>query len=119
MTNIKDLLSELTVAIGDRSVSYNTESAACDIYEGYIFGLVVRAAIAAGAEVSYEDREGNPVAQLVFRTSPGMLYSTVHPYTHAVLDFPRCDSLEAHVGVRVQGKSGVLHECDVLVLSAA
>jgi len=43
----------------------------------------------------------------------------VHPYTHAVLDFPGCDSLEVHVGVRVQGRSGVLHECDVLVLSAA
>ena len=45
-----------------------------------------------------------------------MLYSRIHPYTHAVLLFPGCDPLELHVGIRVQGRSGVLHECDLLVL---
>jgi hypothetical protein len=54
----------------------------------------------------------------LFRTSPGMLYSTAHPYTHSVIYFRGCPRLEVHVGVRVQGKSGVLHECDVLVLPA-
>lgn len=56
---------------------------------------------------------------LVFRTSPGMLYSVTQPYTHAVISFRDCPPLEAHVGVRVQGKSGILHECDVLILSVA
>lgn len=45
-----------------------------------------------------------------------MLYSVTHPYTHAVIEFENCPALEVHVGVRVQGKSRVLHECDVLVL---
>jgi hypothetical protein len=119
MTNIDDLLSELTNAVGDRAISYNSESAAWDIYEGYAFALVVRAAVAAGGHVRYEDRFGNEVNSLVFRTSPGMLYSDTHPYTHAVITFPGCPPLEAHVGVRVQGRSGVLHECDVLVLPVA
>ena len=116
MTRIDDLLSELTDAVGGRSISYNSSSAAWDIYEGYTFGLVIRAAIAAGSSIFYQDRYGSRVTKLLFRTSPGMLYSTAHPYTHAILSFPGCDPLELHVGVRVQGKSGVLHECDVLVL---
>lgn len=118
MTVIDDLLSELESSVGGRSLSYNSKSAAWDIYEGYVFGLVIRAAWAAGGSVRYEDNAGVTVARLLFRTSPGMLYSTAHPYTHAVIDFPGCDPLEVHVGVRVQGRSGVLHECDVLVLPA-
>jgi hypothetical protein len=116
MTNIDNLISELTSAVGTRSVSYNSASAACDVYEGYAFALVIRAAFAAGGHVHYRDRHSNPVTSLLFRTSPGMLYSTAHPYTHAVIRFRGSPPLEAHVGVRVQGRSGVLHECDVLVL---
>jgi hypothetical protein len=119
MTHIDDLISELTNAVGGRPVSYNSASAAWDVYEGYAFALVVRAALAAGGLVRYDDRYGNQVTSLLFRTSPGMLYSTAHPYTHAVIRFRGCPPLEAHVGVRVQGKSGVLHECDVLVLPAS
>jgi hypothetical protein len=117
MTKIDDLLADLSDAVDGRDVSYNSSSAAWDIYEGYAFGLVIRAAVAAGGSITYSDRYGNPVNSLLFRTSPGMLYSTAHPYTYAVINFPGCDPLELHVGVRVQGKSGVLHECDVLVLS--
>jgi hypothetical protein len=57
--------------------------------------------------------------RLIFRTSPGHLYSTRRDYTHAVIEFGRAPALEVHVGVKVQGSSGVEHECDVLVLNAA
>ena len=116
MTDVDDLLDELRAAVGGRSLAYNSASAAWDIYEGYVFGLVLRAGVAAGGSVAFADVQGNAVNTLLFRTSPGMLYSTLHPYTHAVLDLPGCAPLEVHVGVRVQGRSGVLHECDVLVL---
>ncbi|HEY1698806.1 MAG TPA: hypothetical protein VGG75_03705 [Trebonia sp.] len=119
MTNIDDLLSELRSAVGDRETSYNSASAAWDIYEGYSFSLVVKAAVAAGGYIMYRDCFGNEAHDLVFRTSPGMLYSKARSYTHAMITFPGCPPLEAHVGVRVQGKSGVLHECDVLVLPVA
>jgi hypothetical protein len=119
MTAIDDLIAELRNSVGNRAVSYNSASAAWDVYEGYAFALVIQAAVAAGGRVHYEDRHGAQVSNLVFRTSPGMLYSTAHPYTHAVIRFRGCPPLEAHVGVRVQGRSGVLHECDVLVLSMA
>jgi hypothetical protein len=119
MTAIDDLISQLTDAVEGRAVSYNAESAAWDVYEGYAFALVISAAVAAGGQIWYEDRFGNEVNSLLFRTSPGMLYSVTHPYTHALIDFPGCPLLEVHVGVRVQGRSGVLHESDVLVLLAS
>jgi hypothetical protein len=118
MTAIDELIAELEASIGGRPTSYNSKSAVWDIYEGFVFGLVIRAAWAAGGSVRYEDAAGHAVTRLLFRTSPGMLYSHAHRYTHAVIDFPGCDPLETHVGVRVQGRSGVLHECDVLVLPA-
>jgi len=119
VTVIDDLLADLTAAISGRPTTYNTKSAIWDVFEGYVFGLVIRAAVAAGGSVIYEDVNGNrSPTRLTFRTSPGMLHSTAHAYTHAVIDLPDCDPLEAHVGVRVQGRSGVLHECDVLVLPA-
>lgn len=52
----------------------------------------------------------------IFRTSPGYIGSTVRPFGYALIEFPSKRTLEAHVGIRVAGKSGVLHECDVCVL---
>jgi hypothetical protein len=78
-----------------------------------------RAAWAAGATVGYVDVHGNATSSLVFRTSPGRIYSTRNNYTHAVVAFPDCAPLEVHIGVYVQGRSKVVHECDVLVLPQA
>jgi hypothetical protein len=113
---LDDLLNSLSSTIGSAQSPYSSASAANDVYQGYIFALVVRAAAAAGASIYYRDVSGDPTNSLIFRTSPGMLYSQAHNYTHAMIDFQDCALLEAHIGVRVQGKSGVLHECDVLVL---
>ena len=118
MSPVDQLLDELRSVVDTVSISYNRRSAVYDVYEGFVFALIIRAAVAAGASVSYENRNGNGAIELIFRTSPGMLYSDAHDYTHAVLAFPQCAPLEVHVGVRVQGRSGVLHECDILVLPA-
>ncbi len=94
----------------------SSASAASDLFETYVFTLVVRAAQAEGANVAYLDVNGAPVRAFVFRTSPGYIWSKTHAYTHAVLTFPGKEPLETHVGVRVAGKSGVLHELDVCVI---
>lgn len=119
MSVVDDLLNALAAAVGGAGVSYTQASAAGDVYEGYIWSALIRAAVLDGATVTYRNVYGAAVNNLIFRTSPGMLYSTSQAYTHAVLTFPNCPVLEAHVGVRVQGKSGVLHECDLLVLPAS
>ncbi|MCG5216553.1 hypothetical protein [Streptosporangium sp. KLBMP 9127] len=119
MTSKKDLLRELRTHLrGARSTSYRSASTVGDLYEGYVFALVVDVAIQSRASLRYEDVDGNKTSNLIFRTSPGQLYSKAHAYTHAVVEFGSiAPALEVHVGVQVQGRSGVLHECDVLVLA--
>lgn len=116
MGAIYDLLSEIRSLLAANRISYNSTSDAWDVYEGFIFSLVVATASRHGATVFYEDVHGARVSDLVFRTSPGNIYNASRPYTHAVIEFAGAPPLEVHVGVRVQGTSGVLHECDVLVL---
>jgi hypothetical protein len=93
-----------------------TSSDLSDLYEAYIFSILIRAARNEGATISYRDTSNNISPSLIFRQSPGQIYTTTQPFTHAVLEFPDKPILEAHIGIRVQGWSGVLHECDLCVL---
>lgn len=110
------ILAALRSNLRGQTLSYDTASAVHDVYEGFLFSLVVGMAAECGATVAYRTVRESPTTHLVFRTSPGRLYSRTQDYTHAVLTFGSTPALEVHVGVRVQGSSGVLHECDVLVL---
>jgi hypothetical protein len=112
-----DLLTEIQNTLGAAtSASLTTSSDASDLFEAYVFSLAVRAAQTEGASVSYRDRSGKVPTNFIFRTSPGYIYSTTQAYCHAVIHFQNKPALEAHIGVRVVGKSEVLHECDVAIL---
>ena len=113
------LLAEITAALGSSlTPSLNSSSAGSDLFQAYIFCLVVDAACIEGARISFVSRTSNNPKQFVFRTSPGYLTSDKQDYGYAVIEFDGCPSLEAHVSVRVAGHSEVLHECDVSVLRA-
>lgn len=114
------LLAEVQAALGSTiSPSLSVASAASDIFEAYVFSLILQAARIEGADVRFRDVTGSVPTTFVFRTSPGYIFSTRHPYTHAVITFPGKPILESHLGVRVSGRSEVLHECDVAVLFQA
>jgi hypothetical protein len=87
-----------------------------DLFEAYIFTLTVEAAQSQGATVTYEQIGKDGAQEFVFRTSPGHIYSTQQPYTYAVIEFTDAPPLESHLGIRVSGKSLVLHECDIAVI---
>jgi len=90
-----------------------------DLYELYIWSLVIDAARAEGASVEFRDVHGALVSSnFVFRSSPGRIFSKSQPYTHACIIFDQCPPLEAHIGIFVSGKSKVIHECDVAVIYA-
>jgi hypothetical protein len=113
----EDLISAIDNVIAKAATAgYSRSTATNDIYENYIWALCLQAARLHGASIRYEDNYEERATTLVFRTSPGAIYSTSHPYTHASIEFGDCPALEAHVGIRVTGKSRVLHECDVAVL---
>lgn len=116
IANTNELLDDIHSSLDIASISYSGSSEAHDVYEGFVFALVVRVAIERGATVYFEDVTGERTGNLVFRTSPGRLHSRAQPYTHAVIEFDGTPELEVHVGVYVLGASGVMHECDVVVL---
>src|SRR5262245_57594940 len=112
------LLAEIMNALDAAIVPNLTSSSqGADLYEAYIWSLVVQAAQSEWGTVSYLNVSGRPVtSDFVFRTSPRNIYSDSQPYSHARISFPNCPHLEVHVGIFVAGKSGVAHECDVAVL---
>ncbi|MFG6517830.1 hypothetical protein ACGYLX_10250 [Sulfitobacter sp. 1A13496] len=113
----EDLISEIENSIASASgLNYNHPTATNDVYENYVWALCVEAAREKHASISYETVSGVTPSILTFRTSPGNIYSTAQDYTHAILEFENCPQLEVHVGIRVIGKSRVLHECDVAIL---
>jgi hypothetical protein len=69
-----NLLAEIRQALGQAvSPSLTTQSDVSDIYEGYIFGILLNAARIEGAQVSLSSIQEATPTQFVFRTSPGYL----------------------------------------------
>src|SRR5438132_4543534 len=113
----EELISAIEAVVARAAATgYSSASATNDLYENYIWALCLAAARQHVALVRYEGYDERPTSSLVFRTSPGAIYSTAQPYTHATIEFPGCPPLEAHVGIRVTGKSRVLHECEVAIV---
>lgn len=114
------LLQEIESLLSDAHLSlFFTKAGAAYLFEAYLFTLIIRAARSEGATVAFKDMDGNLARKLIFRTSPGSIYSAVQRYSHAELSFRGRTTLEVHLGIKVSGKSGVQHECDVAVLDSA
>ena len=115
-----DLMREIRNALaGALTPNLTARSQGADLYEAYVWSLVIEGARSEGAIISFWDVHGNRVASsFTFRTSPGNIFSTSNPYCYAQISFPNCPDLEAHLGIFVAGQSGVPHECDVAVILA-
>jgi hypothetical protein len=118
LTTRRDLVDAIRLELGAAvNPVISNQQTSSDLYEAYLLALVVRAAKAEGATVSYRTRTGATAADFVFRTAPGLINSSAQQYTFAHLDLgSRRGPLEVHIGVRISGKSRVLHEGDVIVL---
>ena len=100
------LLPSIEAAIAHAvSPHVKSPSQGSDLYELYIWSLIIEAARKEGASISFWDVNGLQVStNFVFRSSPSRIFSVTHPYTHAVIDFDGCPTLEAHIGIYVAGK---------------
>ena len=122
MPLIDQLLADIRNQLGQAvNLNLTRRSSACDVFEAYVFSIVLDAAMREGAllPIRLEDTSGNPSNTAAFRTNPGRIYPSgpaSPPYTHAVIRFRNKPELEVHQGIFVSGKSGLLHECDVAVL---
>ena len=111
-----DIINDIRAIFSGLSTTVISNSNASDIFEAYVFSLIIRAAEDEGGDISFIDVNGSVASKLIFRTSPGYIYSRLKPYTHAVIRFTGKPNLETHVGIMVAGRSEVLHECDVVVI---
>lgn len=116
MATTPSILVEVSNALGKIPTTLNAASQGADVFEAYIFTLVLRAASLEGATVSFENVDESAVGVLRLRTSPGHIWSTNQIYSHAVLIFEGRPELEVHTGVYLSGCSGLIHEADVLVV---
>ena len=117
MATLPLLLAQIQATIGPAmSPSLSSASAGSDLFEAYIFSLVLEAAEVEGATINFRNVSGPQTGLFTFRTSPGHIWWDSQPYTHAELIFPGLPQLETHLGVYVTGRSGLIHEADILVL---
>lgn len=117
------LLQSIRLRLGwNINPSFGTTTQVGDLYEAYIFSLVIRAALNEGAvpeqggALSLRDPNDSITTNLLFRRSPGQIYATTQPYTHAVIEFEGKPALEVHVGIKAIERLKVARECDIAVL---
>lgn len=118
MTSLSDLESAYKKHLKSQ-IPVKSSGQANGTFEIYALSLVLQAAQQEGATVAFQTVNGakNP-SKLIFRSSPGRIYSKADDYAHAQISFSNELNFEAHVGVYVEGLAGVVHECDVLVIDA-
>ncbi|HLO48127.1 MAG TPA: hypothetical protein VK211_06865 [Kamptonema sp.] len=116
--NNSELLSQISSKVRAAiNPKFNTAVEQSNIFDVYLFSIVLKAIANEGGDIYYKDVFDHHPTSLVFRTTPGRIHGNVHPYTHAMVEFPKKPPLEVHIGVKVQGRAGVLHECNILVLN--
>lgn len=83
-----------------------------DYYEAYLWAETVEAARLKGWTVEYH-HAGPAGDRFKFRMGPGVFNSPAK-FTFARFKWRTTNKGELHIGVRIQGRSGVLHEFDVV-----
>ena len=118
MTVREQLLSEIRAALQHAGTSWIEQSDLGDLFEAYVLAGLVQAARDEGWGVSLLDMREQPAGQALFRGSPGNIYASPSSrnFTHFVFERSGVPTLEAHIGIKVTGKSDVEHECDVALL---
>src|SRR5260221_4030904 len=91
-----------------------TSKSVNDLYELFVFSIMIEGALEQpGCVVDYFDRR---VKTTSINLTKGPRALGRGNYTRAIITIPGSAELEAHIGVYVLGRSGMKHECDILVL---
>jgi hypothetical protein len=114
----EDLLNEIQSILEPGGTGAISAFDLNDLYESYVLTSLVQAALAEHWTVQLETVREAAATMAIFRRSPGNIYLTPggQDFTHFVLSRSDAPALEAHIGIKVTGKSDVQHECDVALL---
>ncbi|MEK0185965.1 MAG: hypothetical protein EAZ78_07185 [Oscillatoriales cyanobacterium] len=108
-----EIKSKLSVAINP---DFNGVLEQANIFDVYLFTILLKAIANEGATIYYNNVLDETPKYLTFRKTPGKIHGNTHPYTYAIVEFPDKPALEVHLAVKVQGRAGVLHNCNLLML---
>lgn len=101
-----DLLKAIEGALGVAlDLGYAAKAEQHDLFEAYVLILLLEAAKSMGWSLSLRDGTGATVTAPVFRRGPGRLPSP--GFTFARMTKPGKEDLEAHLGVKVAGRTAV------------
>jgi hypothetical protein len=115
MPSLADLEKQLRSLLGASAKFYpKGKPQLDDYYEAYLWAETIYVAKAKHWSVSYANA-GMAGDEFTFRMGPGVLTSKVR-YTYALLSDGVSRFGELHIGIRIRGGSGVLHEFDVVAL---
>ena len=114
----EDLLAVIRTVLPPGGASQIERSELNDLFEAYVLSGLVLAAQAEQWTASLHDMNSAPANSALFRRSPGNIYSSPgsQNFTHFVLERAGVMPLEAHIGIKLTGKSAVEHECDVALV---
>jgi hypothetical protein len=85
------------------------------VYEIFIFTLILESLENIDARFSVYDYQGNPSNVFIFRGAPGLIYTPTTKAGFVSIEY-NGNRYELHNGLRVIGKSNVLHELDICIL---
>lgn len=108
-----EIKSKLRVAINP---DFNGTLEQANIFDVYLFTILLKAIANEGGTIYYNNVLDETPKYLTFRKTPGKIHGNTHPYTYAIVEFPDKPALEVHLAVKVQGRAGVLHNCNLLML---
>lgn len=93
-----------------------TENHLKNLFKFYILRIILKAAANEGATIHYQNVFDETPGALTFRNSASKIHGNSRPYSHVVLEFPEKPPLEIHLSVKLQGRSWVLHDTDLIIL---
>ncbi|WP_341734941.1 hypothetical protein [Microcoleus sp. EPA2] len=108
-----EIKSKLSQAINP---DFNGAIEQANIFDVYLFTILLKAIANEGGTIYYNNVLDETPKYLTFRKTPGKIHGNTHPYTYAIVEFPDKPALEVHLAVKVQGRAGVLHNCNLLML---
>lgn len=113
MTSVAELTTELRALLGASAKFWPGKTPKLDdYYEAYLWAETVDAARRKGWIVRFVNT-GTSNDEFRFRMGPGIFNSPI-AYTYANFSVGVEHRGELHIGIRIQGDSGVLHEFDVV-----
>lgn len=111
---LNDIQTALASLVNTSNV-YSSKTKVDKLYEAYILSCVVKALINLNCTLEARNNNNIVTTNFLFRLKPGYIFSPTTSSSFVYILY-NSKEYELHSGVRVLGKSSVLHEMDVAII---